>query len=491
MAAAFEVNGQSVIVNDVDPHCTLLQWLRASGRTGTKEGCAEGECGACAVAFVSRDAEGRTIYEPVNSCLVSLPEVHGRSLISVEGVRGEGGALHPVQQALVESGGSQCGYCTPGFVMSLFCEYYRPGRTGYDPEAISGNLCRCTGYRPIIEAARGLGPPLPQDPWLLRLAAAAPEMTELEHAAPGCRFLRPRHLSELLQVLSEHPDAVLLAGGTDLMVYVNQRHARHTLWVSLSAVSELRRFQVKSDEIVLGAGLALSHLEARLADGREGQAGLGQEAQGGLGREARLLSELLPLFSSRLIRNRATLGGNLATASPIGDAAPVLLALEAVLTVASTAGERRLPLKEFFTGYRKTSLRPGELIVSVHLPRPLPRLQRFYKVSKRVLDDISTISAAFALDLAKNGTVERLRIAYGGIAETPIRPEAIERLATGKPWNLETLGLLLRAGRTLGTPLSDQRGSAAYRQAMTLKLLERFYAEADSSGQVPAAEAAP
>jgi xanthine dehydrogenase small subunit len=479
-AVVFEVNGQTVSVNDVDPHCTLLQWLRASGRTGTKEGCAEGECGACAVAFVSRDAEGRTIYEPVNSCLVSLPEVHGRSLLSVEGVRGEGGALHPVQQALVESGGSQCGYCTPGFVMSLFCEYYRPGRMGYDPEAISGNLCRCTGYRPIIEAARGLGPPMPQDPWLLRLAERVPELpafdtAALENAALGRRFLRPSSLGELLQVVSEHPDAVLLGGGTDLMVYVNQRDARHAVWVSLSGVFELGGFQVKEDEVVVGAGLVLSHLEARLV-------------QAGLGLEASLLGELLPLFSSRLIRNRATLGGNLATASPIGDAAPVLLALEAVLTLASAAGERRLPLKEFFVGYRKTSLRPGEVIVSVHLPRPLPRLQRFYKVSKRVLDDISTISAAFALDLGSNGVVERLRIAYGGIAETPIRAEAIERLATGKPWNLETLGLLLRAARTLGTPLSDQRGSAAYRQAMTLKLLERFYAETVPFEEVPSTE---
>jgi xanthine dehydrogenase small subunit len=496
-AAVFELNGQTVSVNDVDPHCTLLDWLRASGRTGTKEGCAEGECGACAVAFLSRDVEGRPIFMPVNSCLVALADVHGRALVSVEGVSPPGVALHPVQQALVEAGGSQCGYCTPGFVMSLFCEYYRPGRGAYDPEAISGNLCRCTGYRPIVAAAQSLGTPAPTDPWLLRLAAGPGPLRAKENAtADGsinriqgsspsarARFFRAQSREDLGQILLGHPDAVLMAGGTDLMVYANQRGTRYPVLVSVAALGELQQFGVGPSphggtEIVIGAALPLAHLERLLEHGP-------------LGAELELLRQLLPLFSSRLIRNRATLGGNLATASPIGDSPPVLLALAAELTLGSATGVRRVPLAEFFLGYRKTLLAPGEWIQSVHLPRPAPGLQRFYKVSKRVLDDISTVAAAFALDLrppsTRGGTpsVERLRAAYGGIAPTPLRATMLEELAAGQPWNEATLATLCDAARALGTPLSDQRGSAAYRRAMIEKLLQRFYAETTGTGAQP------
>jgi xanthine dehydrogenase small subunit len=461
-AVVFEINGQTVIVDDVDPHCTLLEWLRASGRTGTKEGCAEGECGACAVAFMSRGLHGRPQFEAVNSCLVSLPEVHGRSIVSVEGVANSTGSLHPVQQALAAAGGSQCGYCTPGFVMSLFAEYYRPDRNGYDPEAIGGNLCRCTGYRPIVDAARKLPAPAPDDPWLIRLDPA-PSLPALDYMANGYRFLRPQSLAGVFDALERYPDAVLLGGGTDLMVYSNQRYSRYSTLIALGAVQELRDLRWDDDEIVLGAGVSLSHIE-RALDGERG-------------RDVRLLREVLPLFSSRLIRNRATLGGNLGTASPIGDFPPVLLALGAELTLASKAGARRLPLSQYFVGYRKTALAPGELIVSVHVPRPLPRMQRFYKVSKRVMDDISSVAAAFALDLDASGTVARLRIAYGGVAAVPLRASALEELAIGRLWNGETLAMLGKAARHLGTPLSDHRASADYRRAMITSLLERFFSE--------------
>src|SRR3954469_16625892 len=200
-AAVFELNGQSVSVDDVDPHCTLLEWLRASGRTGSKEGCAEGECGACAVAFLSRDEQGRPRYEPVNSCLVSLPEVHGRSIVTVEGVcpasaAGRPQALHPVQEGMVRTGGSQCGYCTPGFVVSLFCEYYRPDRDGYDPEAISGNLCRCTGYRPIVDVARALPVAPAEDAHHARLRTSLPVARNVDYGAGERHFFRPATLPE-------------------------------------------------------------------------------------------------------------------------------------------------------------------------------------------------------------------------------------------------------------------------------------------------------
>jgi xanthine dehydrogenase small subunit len=494
MAVSFVLNGEPVQVAEVDPHVTLLAWLRASGRTGSKEGCAEGECGACAVAILRPAAGGRARFEAVNGCLLPLPAVHGRSVVTVEGVAGVGGGagggggadaggvtsaeaagaprLHPVQQAMVQHGGSQCGYCTPGFVVSLFCEYYRPGRAAHscDPEAIAGNLCRCTGYRPILDAARALPAPADTpdggtgDPHLAALRVAPPPPGALDHRGGGRRFVRPADLGALLAVLAGDPGAVPIAGGTDLMVYANQRHQRFATLVSLEAVPELRRFEVNAAEVVLGAGLPLSDLEDRL---RAQHAGL-----------VPLLEQLWPLFSSRLIRNRATLGGNLATASPIGDAAPALLALDAQLTIAGAAtATRRLPLADLFTGYRRTALAPGEVIVSVHLPRPLPAIQRFYKVSKRPLDDISTVAAAFALDLDADGRVARLRAGYGGVAATPLRAHAVEARAAGKPWTRATLEELLDAAATVGTPIDDHRGSAAYRRAMVGTLLERFFAE--------------
>jgi len=445
---SFVLNGEAVTADGVGPHTTLLQWLRSTGLCGTKEGCAEGECGACAVAILR---SGR--LEAVNSCLVPLAVLEGATLFSVEGVAEPDGTLHPVQCALVESGGSQCGYCTPGFVVSLFCEYYRPERAEYDPEGISGNLCRCTGYRPIIDAARSLSAPSPDDRRLPLLRSAPARV-----ATPLC----PTDLAGVFAALERHPKATLIAGGTDLLVEANQKGRRFEVLIALGGVAELQRFEVTGDEVSIGAGLTLSALERRLHAAPE---------------LLPLVRELLPLFSSRLIRNQATLGGNLATASPIGDAAPALLALDAELTLVSASGQRRLPLREFFTGYRTTGLAPGELIEAVHCRLPLPRWQRFYKVSKRVLDDISTVAAGFGLDLDAEGRVERLRLAYGGVAATPLRVSAVEALAAGKPWSEETIAELVSALQASASPLSDHRGSAAYRLAMMGRLLQKFFHE--------------
>jgi xanthine dehydrogenase small subunit len=463
MSVHFVLNGKAIEVGAVDPHVTLLQWLRSTGATGAKEGCAEGECGACAVAIVQADALGKPRYTPVNSCLVPLPAVHGQSLISVEGVAAAGGELHPVQQQMVERGGSQCGYCTPGFVVSLFCEYYRDGRSGYDSEAISGNLCRCTGYRPIADVARSLPLPAAGDPKLAQLSRSKLELPSLDHGAAGYRYVRPTSLSQLFELWERSADATPIAGGTDLMVYANQRYQRFGMLLALDALPELREICVTPAELTFGAGVPLAQLEERM--------------HGDPALQVPLLGELWPLFSSRLIRNRATLGGNLATASPIGDCAPALLALDAELTLASVRGTRRVALREFFTGYRQSLLGPRELITHVHVPLPLARTQRFYKVSKRVLDDISTVAGAFTLDLQPDLSVERLRVAYGGVAATPIRALPVEQLALGKPWTEATLALLQRELALLGTPLDDHRGSAAYRRAMLGRLLDKFFAQ--------------
>jgi xanthine dehydrogenase small subunit len=293
----------------------------------------------------------------------------------------------------------------------------------------------------------------------------------VEHVTDGRRFFRPQSLDQLLELRARFPDAVLIAGGTDLMVYANQRYQRWQTLISLEGVGELCTIEVTDAAFVFGAGVPLGELELFCKSH---------------GQELGLLEQLFPLFSSRLIRNRATLGGNLGTASPIGDSSPALLALGAEVLLFGDDGARVLPLDEFFVGYRKTALRPGELILSVQVPRPAPRIQRFYKVSKRVMDDISTVAAAFALDLDPAGRVERLQIAFGGIAATPLRATALERLAPGRLWNAETLESLIGAARGLGTPITDHRGTAAYRAAMPERLLAKFFSE--TAGAAEAAE---
>ncbi|HEX3772182.1 MAG TPA: FAD binding domain-containing protein, partial [Polyangiaceae bacterium] len=314
--------------------------------------------------------------------------------------------------------------------------------------------------------------PASDDPWLETLRAAVPSLAS--PSPPSPRFERPGSLEGVFARLAASPGAVLIAGGTDLMVYANQRYERWPALVSLEGVPELRDFTVEDGAMVIGAGVPLAAIEERLR-------GTGA---------APALEALLPLFSSRLIRNRATLGGSLVTASPIGDAAPVLLALDADVVIASAAGMRRLPLTDFFVGYRKTVLAPGDVVVSVHLPLPAPRHQRFYKVSKRVMDDISTVAAAFALDLDGEGRVARLRAAFGGVAATPVRALDAERAAVGRRWDAETIAALGPALDALGTPMTDHRGSAAYRRAMPRRLLERFFFEVKTA-EAPAGEARP
>jgi xanthine dehydrogenase small subunit len=462
------LNGQTLRVDerDIDPHTTVLEFLRARGLVGSKEGCAEGECGACAVALVRPGPDGQTTYLPVNSCLTLVGSVLGGELLTVEGVRPRPGELHPVQAAMVEHGGSQCGYCTPGFVVSMFAEFYRRERPAWDPESVAGNLCRCTGYRPIRDAMRSLGEPAQDDRFRQRLEQPVAPLAGLAL----CRFtqpvglsdtrvhrlLRPSTLAELLELRASEPEAKLVAGGTDVVVEINQRHARWPTLLSLEAVAELRTITVHDEHIDIGAGVTLSQLEQQLAHA------------------VPLFDELFPLFSSRLIRNRATLGGNLANASPIGDSPPVLLALDAELELRSDAGARMLGIDEFFLGYRKTALRPDEILTSIRVPRRVPTLSHFYKVSKRVLDDISTVAAAFALDLDADQCISKARLAYGGVAATPMRAHAVERALLGRTWTRETVAAVAPMLADTFTPMADHRGSADYRRAMVVRLFEKF-----------------
>jgi len=459
----FVLNGSLVRENGAAPQFTLLDYIRERGLTGAKEGCAEGECGACAVLFVKPEnssAHSRSVYQSVNSCLVPLPAASGCEIYTVESLA-ESGALCEVQRAMAERGGSQCGYCTPGFVVSMFAEQFRPRGTleqnsEFDPDSLGGNLCRCTGYRPIRDAMQSLGPP-PDTALRRRLDLPAPPVVPVDYESAGCRFSRPCNLAECLELAADdkagdRDPAQFVAGNTDLGVMMNLRHRRFRHLISLDGVPELRGFSDTPDKVEIGAGLTLTEIGERWTGAPE------------------VFREWLRLFASPLIRNRATLGGNLATASPIGDAAPMLLALDAELVVAGTNGDRTLPLHSFFSGYRQTSLRQGEVIRSVRIPKPLPDYARFYKVAKRRVDDISTVAAGIAIRTDDSGRILTARIACGGVAALPLRaPEAEEAIVRG---DADRAKDILR--RTLH-PMSDHRGSAAYRVAMACSLLDKFF----------------
>jgi xanthine dehydrogenase small subunit len=458
---SFQLNGEQIEVRGAAVQTTLLEYLRARGLTGSKEGCAEGECGACTVVMVKEHGV-RPAYRAVNSCLLLLPSIAGQEIYTIEALA-SGGELHEAQAAMASAGGSQCGYCTPGFVMSLFAEQYRPGRTGpCDVHALGGNLCRCTGYRPIRDAALSLGP-APHDRFQRRLSQAPPAVAGMSYIGPDGAFSRPGTLAEFLSLLAEHGGARMVAGATDLAVESNLRGRKFPHLVSVEALQELRVFDDDDAAVEIGAGLTLEEIAARWNGAPE------------------VFGEWLPLFASPLIRNRATLGGNLATASPIGDAAPLLLALDAEVRIAGPSGTRIVALDEFFTGYRRTAIEAGELLVSVRIPKPLPAAIRFFKASKRRLDDISTVAACFALRLDRTGRVDAARIAYGGVAEVPRRVKQAEDELIGRPWGHAALRRAQRAVERTLQPMSDHRGSAAYRLALAQRLLEKFQHELEAA----------
>ncbi|GAA3124054.1 xanthine dehydrogenase small subunit [Streptomyces rectiviolaceus] len=484
-AARITVNGKETPISPAAPHTTTLDFLRERGLTGTKEGCAEGECGACSVLVARPGVNKPTDWVAVNACLVPAAALDGQEIITSEGLAtaGEPGTpptLHPVQEEMAVRGGSQCGYCTPGFICSMAAEYYRPDRcahvdsdsdadsadstdsehgpNGFDLHALSGNLCRCTGYRPIRDAAFAVGTPTDEDLLAQRREQSPPAPVATEYTQDDRAFLRPSTLAEVLRQLRERPDAVVVAGSTDYGVEVNIRSRRADCVVAVDRLPELRGLRVEADHIEIGAALTLTEIERRL-DG-----------------DVPLLAELFPQFASRLIRNSATLGGNLGTGSPIGDSPPVLLALDASVLLADADGEREVPLADYFTGYRQSVRRPGELIRAVRIPLPLSPVVAFHKIAKRRFDDISSVAVALALDI-EDGIVRKARIGLGGVAATPIRSLATEAALEGKPWTAETVEAAARELRGEGTPMSDHRASALYRSAMLGQSLRKLYAQ--------------
>ena len=465
------VNGQPRPLAGVPVHTNALDFLRGTGLTGAKEGCAEGECGACAVLVARPDGDG-TRWTSINACLTPAAALDGQEVVTAEGL-GTPDHLHPVQAEMAMRGGSQCGYCTPGFVCSMAAEFYRPDRAargdadpidgehgpnGFDLHALSGNLCRCTGYRPIRDAAWALGSPTEDDPLASRRGRPAPPPRATRISCPTGSFVRPADLAEALEVLAEHPGALLLAGSTDVGVEVNLRGHRPSYVVAVDRLPELREVSIGDDVIEVGAALTLTEVEAAL------------------GGAVPLLDQVWPQFASRLIRNAATIGGNIGTASPIGDLAPALLALDASLVLTSRDGDRQVALADHFTGYRQTALRPGELIRSVRIPRPLAGVTAFQKVAKRRFDEISSVAVGLALDVV-DGSVVRARIGLGGVAATPVRALAAEVALEGRPWTRETVDAAAEVMRGEGTPIDDHRASAIYRTAMLASSLRRLWAD--------------
>lgn len=466
----FFLNGRPCRIADTPPYATALDWLRGEGLTAVKEGCAEGDCGACSVLIGRPDASGaRLDWRAINSCILMLPQLDGAAVLTAEGLVGADGAPHPAQTALAEAHGTQCGFCSPGFAISLADLARRPERDDRTIlDALAGNLCRCTGYRPIVDAARSLPVTAPAPDEAAMAATLAADCAEpLDYCAGTHRFVAPGTLDDALRVLNDHPDAWILAGGTDLGLRLTKQHEEPACVLSLARIAELHAIDRDGDTTVIGAAVPYADALSEIAE------------------LAPAFADLVRRIGAAQIRAQGTIGGNLGNASPIGDSAPALIALAAEIETVAADGRRHVPVEDFFTGYRKTVLRPGEIIAAIRIPRPGADTRlRIYKIARRVDQDISAVSAAFALEV-RNGRVDAARVAFGGVAERPIRIEAVEAALTGREWSLETARA---AGTVAGAsvhPIDDARGSAEYRRAVSANLLERLWWDtAPNSGAI-------
>ncbi|WP_426306762.1 xanthine dehydrogenase small subunit [Acidovorax facilis] len=509
--------GQPVALGNVPPDRTLLEVLREDlGCTGTKEGCGEGDCGACTVVL-GEARDGKLHYSAVNSCIRLAHSVDGMALWTVEDLAedpliqpvGDAPAaarqaitLHPAQEAMVQCHGSQCGFCTPGFVMSLFGMYQRhiaptlPTACGSLPpegalaprsgpsaldhvcngqpitrelaqEELSGNLCRCTGYRPILDAAQQMAA-LPamavNEPLLLQKL----ELLALTHQAPDANFsyISPTTLPDLLTARAAHPAAQVVAGCTDVGLWVTKQHKQYERILDVTRVAELRAVNATPQHITIGAAVTLTDAFAALT---------AQWPQ---------LHTFATRFAGLPVRNSGTLGGNVANGSPIGDSMPLLIALRAQVVLASVRGERTLALEDLYTGYRQNVMAPDELLARIVVPRPgVTEVLRAYKISKRFDDDISAVCLVINLDIEAD-VVRRASIGAGGVAATPARARQTEAALTGKPWNADTIARAAQALQGEFNPISDMRASGAYRRAVLASLLQRFWLESQGEEAV-------
>ena len=449
---------------DVAPDRTLLDVLREDLRcTAVKEGCASGDCGACTVAVAEAEEGGRLHWRAINSCIRLAHSVEGMAVFTAEDIAGEGGRLHPAQRAMLECHGSQCGFCTPGFVMSLFALHrQRDGAAVSRDEALhalSGNLCRCTGYRPILDAAQTMhhwpDVPLDESGLLQQLKLLAQDGRAPAADSASNFYATPTTLAELLRLRAEHPQALIAAGTTDVGLWVTKQHRRFGQIIDVTRVTELRRIERGAQSLSIGAAVPLTEAFDALAESRP------------------QLKPFFDRFAGLPVRESGTLGGNVANGSPIGDSMPLLIALGATLVLASTRGERTLPIEDFYLAYRKTALAPDEVLARVEVPQPTPHeWLRADKISKRFEDDISAVCLAVALQV-EDDRIHSARIGAGGVAAVPARAIQTEAALAGQQCAEAIFDAAASMLEAEFKPLSDMRASSAYRRAVLGNLLRR------------------
>jgi xanthine dehydrogenase small subunit len=463
----FLLNGERCEIRDMTPTTTLLNYLRDNRKlTGTKEGCAEGDCGACTVV-VGELVGGRVQRRAVNACIQFISMLEGKSVTTVEHLKGPGGALHPCQQALVDTHGSQCGFCTPGFVMSLYAAYDDCTNLDRDTanDVLAGNLCRCTGYGPIITAAETMGN-LPAPAW--EESRASEELSALRNLAhdetvyitsEGQQFFSPATLEEFAALYSQHSDATIVAGATDVGLWVTKRHMHLTTTIHVGRVKGFADISVSGGILSIGAGATYTDALAKLVEHFPD------------------LSELVRRIGSTQVRNAGTIGGNIANGSPIGDCPPALITLNATLVLRRGSEQRRIPLEDYFVDYGVQDRNPGEFVEAIDVPlTDNPDRFRCYKLTKRFDQDISAVCGCFDITV-ENGTVSAARIAYGGMAATPKRAATVEAALVGQPWTMKTCEAALPKFAEDFSPLSDMRASSDYRLRSAQNLLIKYFVE--------------
>ncbi len=449
MKIEFLLNGEAVSVEGESPTRTLLDWLRENrGLKGTKEGCNEGDCGACSVLVTHNDENGPA-YLAMNACILFLPQLHGKAVRTVEGLA-EGDTLHPVQQALVEHHGSQCGFCTPGFVMSMAAAH-QTGETDHN-DTLAGNLCRCTGYEPIVKAAKATE----TAPVSVAIAADAINLPTTG-ALQSDQAYMPQSLAEFAPWYQENPDATLIGGATDVGLWVNKAFRDITPVAFLSQIPELRVISETDTGLRVGAGVTLNRLRAAIKT-RHPEFAI-----------------LIRRYGSMQVRNAATIGGNVANGSPIGDSPPALIALNARIRLQKGTALREIPIEDFFVAYGKQDRSAGEFVESILIPPQEDRL-KCYKLSKRFDQDISTLLGCFSIPV-KDGIVHDARLAFGGMAATPKRASVVENALNGRPWTETTVRTAMTLMGEDFQPIADVRGTVEYRLRSAQNFLLRYFLE--------------
>jgi xanthine dehydrogenase small subunit len=469
----FLLNQSVAVIDQIDPNTTVLDYLREQlYRTGTKEGCASGDCGACTVV-IAQVEDSALIYRSANACITAVGSLHGKQLLTVEDLK-QNSELHPVQQSMVDCHGSQCGFCTPGFIMSMFA--LRKNNSGADQhkinESMGGNLCRCTGYRPIVEAAEKIFKHPQIDQFTHSEDAVIAQLNQINSEQPvaslcyaGKQFFSPSSSAGIAELLLQYPDAKLLAGGTDLCLEFTQFLRDAKMLIYTGRASDLSQIKLSEKNIELGAAVTYS------------------QATDYLIKLYPDLKELIERLGSLQVRNQATIAGNIGNASPIGDMPPVLIALKAKLVLRRGKTTRVVSVEDYFVKYKVTVLQTSEFIEKIIIPRPQPNVQfKVYKISKRLEDDISATCGAFNIQI-ENGHVTYVAIAFGGMAEIPKRATHCEQALINQTWNEQTVNLAIGEMAKDFTPISDFRASAEYRLSVSQNMLRRLFLEVQEDAQ--------